>query len=220
MSASGNGGGAMAGQITKNFSDLTERELLALAITLEEEDARIYDEFADGLRDQYPDTAKMFTAMAEEENAHRHRLLVGGGEDQREDEIVPGEDEGEESGCGDARHGKRHGDLAEGLPPGVSGDAVRVLDVGADILEIAAHDPEDERQADELIDPDQADIGVGEAKRLEIERQRQEHEQRRREAEGEEREGDVLAKPEAEAREDRTRRDGSSAADAAPHRSR
>jgi erythrin-vacuolar iron transport family protein len=34
----------------KNFSDLDERELLALAISLEEEDARIYDEFADGLR--------------------------------------------------------------------------------------------------------------------------------------------------------------------------
>lgn len=59
----------------KNFSDLTERELLALAISLEEEDARIYDEFADGLRENYPGTANMFNAMAEEENAHRHRLL-------------------------------------------------------------------------------------------------------------------------------------------------
>jgi rubrerythrin len=51
------------------------RELLALAISLEEEDARIYDEFADGLRETYPDTAGMFNAMAEEENDHRHRLL-------------------------------------------------------------------------------------------------------------------------------------------------
>jgi rubrerythrin len=59
----------------KNFSDLTERELLALAISLEEEDARIYEEFADGLRETYPDTAAMFNAMADEESDHRHRLL-------------------------------------------------------------------------------------------------------------------------------------------------
>jgi rubrerythrin len=59
----------------KNFSDLTERELLALAISLEEEDSRIYEEFADGLRDAYPDTASMFNAMADEESEHRHRLL-------------------------------------------------------------------------------------------------------------------------------------------------
>jgi erythrin-vacuolar iron transport family protein len=59
----------------KNFSDLTEQELLALAITLEEEDSRIYDQFAEGLRENYPDTAKMFSAMADEESGHRHRLL-------------------------------------------------------------------------------------------------------------------------------------------------
>src|ERR1700730_15069057 len=59
----------------KNFSDLSEQELLALAITLEEEDSRIYDAFADGLRENYPDTAEIFMAMAEEENGHRHRLL-------------------------------------------------------------------------------------------------------------------------------------------------
>ncbi|MGQ9370321.1 iron exporter MbfA [Azospirillum sp. ST 5-10] len=58
-----------------DFSQLGERELLALAISLEEEDSRIYDEFADGLRDAYPDTARMFSAMAEEENGHRRRLL-------------------------------------------------------------------------------------------------------------------------------------------------
>ena len=60
----------------KDFSELTERELLALAISLEEEDARIYDEFADGLRETYPDTARMFDAMADEESDHRHRLLT------------------------------------------------------------------------------------------------------------------------------------------------
>jgi rubrerythrin len=59
----------------KDFSELTEPELLALAIGLEEEDSRIYDEFAHGLRENYPDTAKMFSAMSEEESGHRHRLL-------------------------------------------------------------------------------------------------------------------------------------------------
>ncbi|HUI20286.1 MAG TPA: ferritin family protein [Methylocella sp.] len=59
----------------KNFSDLSEQELLALAIGLEEEDSRIYDAFAQGLRENYPDTANMFAAMSEEENGHRHRLL-------------------------------------------------------------------------------------------------------------------------------------------------
>jgi erythrin-vacuolar iron transport family protein len=59
----------------KNFSDLSEQEVLALAITLEEEDSRIYGEFANGLRENYPDTAKIFSTMADEESGHRHRLL-------------------------------------------------------------------------------------------------------------------------------------------------
>jgi erythrin-vacuolar iron transport family protein len=59
----------------KNFSDLSEQELLALAISLEEEDSRIYGEFAHELDANYPDTANMFRAMAGEENGHRHRLL-------------------------------------------------------------------------------------------------------------------------------------------------
>jgi erythrin-vacuolar iron transport family protein len=59
----------------KNFSELTEQELLALAVSLEEEDSRIYDEFAHELEENYPDSAKMFRAMAQEESGHRHRLL-------------------------------------------------------------------------------------------------------------------------------------------------
>jgi len=59
----------------KDFSDLTEQELLALAISLEEEDNRTYGDIAEALRESYPGTAKMFAAMAEEENGHRHRLL-------------------------------------------------------------------------------------------------------------------------------------------------
>lgn len=59
----------------KNFSDLTEQELLALATTLEEEDSRTYADFAESLRENYQGTAKMFSVMADEENGHRHRLL-------------------------------------------------------------------------------------------------------------------------------------------------
>jgi len=60
----------------KKFKDLTEREILALAITSEEEDGRIYGEFADALRDSYPATAEMFEEMRSEEAVHRDRLLA------------------------------------------------------------------------------------------------------------------------------------------------
>jgi|SRR5579859_1476734 len=59
----------------RDFSDLSERELLALAISHEEEDSRIYENYADGLREQYPNSAEVFLKMAAEENDHRHRLL-------------------------------------------------------------------------------------------------------------------------------------------------
>ncbi|MGA7918745.1 MAG: iron exporter MbfA [Candidatus Acidiferrales bacterium] len=59
----------------KRFKDLTEKEILALAIQLEEEDGRVYADFADGLRDSYPATAKMFEEMQQEENRHRQSLL-------------------------------------------------------------------------------------------------------------------------------------------------
>ena len=58
----------------KRFSDLTEQEVLALAISNEEEDSRIYRGFADGLREQAPASAKMFELMAVEEVRHRSRL--------------------------------------------------------------------------------------------------------------------------------------------------
>jgi len=65
----------MGAFVRKNFSDLDERELLALAIGAEEEDSRVYADFADWLRNDYPDSAKMFDDMAAEESGHRHRLL-------------------------------------------------------------------------------------------------------------------------------------------------
>ena len=59
----------------RDFDQLTEREILALAIAAEEEDGRIYLDFADGLRENYPSSASVFTEMAGEENEHRRRLL-------------------------------------------------------------------------------------------------------------------------------------------------
>ena len=59
----------------KKFKDLSEREILALAIASEEEDGRIYGEFADALRESYPATADMFEGMREEEAVHRDRLI-------------------------------------------------------------------------------------------------------------------------------------------------
>jgi rubrerythrin len=62
--------------MAKRFKDLTEREILALAISLEEEDARIYGDFADGLRADYPATAKVFEEMESEESQHRASLFA------------------------------------------------------------------------------------------------------------------------------------------------
>jgi rubrerythrin len=59
----------------KTFESLTEREILALAISLEEEDARIYEDFAAGLDENYPQQAAKFREMRREEDGHRHRLL-------------------------------------------------------------------------------------------------------------------------------------------------
>jgi len=59
----------------KNFKDLTDREILALAIQQEEEDSRVYSDFAEGLRENYPATAKIFEEMQAEESLHRQRLI-------------------------------------------------------------------------------------------------------------------------------------------------
>ncbi len=57
------------------FSDLTEREILALAIANEEEDGRIYADYAEHLREHYPDSARLFDDMAAEEDEHRRALI-------------------------------------------------------------------------------------------------------------------------------------------------
>src|SRR6266478_4120899 len=59
----------------KRFADLSEQEILALAISSEEEDSKIYRGFAEGLREQYPASAKVFDEMADEEVRHRTMLF-------------------------------------------------------------------------------------------------------------------------------------------------
>ncbi|MEQ9257524.1 MAG: ferritin family protein [Roseovarius sp.] len=59
----------------RRFSDLNEQEILALAISSEEDDGRIYRSYAEMLRADYPDTARVFDGMAEEEDRHRRALI-------------------------------------------------------------------------------------------------------------------------------------------------
>jgi len=59
----------------RNFDSLSEREILALAISLEEEDERVYADFADGLRKEFPGSAAVFDGMRTEEQGHRRRLI-------------------------------------------------------------------------------------------------------------------------------------------------
>jgi erythrin-vacuolar iron transport family protein len=59
----------------RKFMTLSDQEILALAISNEEEDARIYADFAYALRENYPDTANIFTDMVQEEDEHRRGLI-------------------------------------------------------------------------------------------------------------------------------------------------
>lgn len=58
-----------------HFRDMNEAQLLALAVTAEEEDGHIFRDFAERFRKDFPATAELFTRMAEEESNHRHRLI-------------------------------------------------------------------------------------------------------------------------------------------------
>lgn len=59
----------------RSFDSLSEQEILALAISSEEDDGRIYRAYADGLRDEFPQSAKVFDEMADEEETHRAALI-------------------------------------------------------------------------------------------------------------------------------------------------
>lgn len=59
----------------RRFVDLSEQEILALAISAEEDDARIYQTYAQSVRETFPASAALLDGMAEEENLHRQRLI-------------------------------------------------------------------------------------------------------------------------------------------------
>lgn len=59
----------------RSFDSLSEREILALAISLEEEDERVYAEYAEGLKETFPASAAVFEGMQQEESGHRRRLI-------------------------------------------------------------------------------------------------------------------------------------------------
>jgi rubrerythrin len=59
----------------KKFENLSEQEVLALAISLEEEDERVYADFAEVVRQDYPASAALFEAMREQESGHRQDLI-------------------------------------------------------------------------------------------------------------------------------------------------
>ncbi len=59
----------------RRFRDLSEQEILALAISSEEDDGRIYRSYAERLRAEFPASAAVFDDMAKEEDEHRKRLI-------------------------------------------------------------------------------------------------------------------------------------------------
>jgi rubrerythrin len=59
----------------RDFNSLSQKEILALAVSLEEEDERIYSDFAERMRDNFPATAKIFDEMRQEESGHRRVLI-------------------------------------------------------------------------------------------------------------------------------------------------
>ena len=61
--------------MARSFKDLNEQEILALAINAEEDDARIYAQFAERLKADYPETAKTLLVRRDEELGHAHRLM-------------------------------------------------------------------------------------------------------------------------------------------------
>ena len=60
--------------MSRSFTDLGEREVLALAISLEEEDSRIYRDYAERMKEKYPETASILQSMHEVELSHQRRL--------------------------------------------------------------------------------------------------------------------------------------------------
>jgi rubrerythrin len=61
--------------MARAFSKLSEQEVMALAISMEEDDGRIYGDFAERFRESFPSTAATLSRMQHEESGHRQRLI-------------------------------------------------------------------------------------------------------------------------------------------------
>jgi rubrerythrin len=61
--------------VSRLFTDLEERDVLALAISFEEEDSRIYRDYAERMKEKYPETASILQSMSEVELSHHRRLI-------------------------------------------------------------------------------------------------------------------------------------------------
>src|SRR5947208_1286778 len=98
------------------------------------------------------------------DHAHRHRLLLGRGEEhQRVDELVPGQREGEDAGRQDAWQGDRQDDVQHRLPARGAVDARAFLQLLRDGLEVAHHQPGAERDEERGIGEDQRPGRVADA---------------------------------------------------------
>ena len=95
----------------------------------------------------------------------RHGARIDAGEQQGEEKLVPGEDEAEDEGGGEAGDDLRQADLEEHPDLRRAVDPRRILDVGRQLVEEALHHPDGEGQVEGGVEQDDAEIGAGQARR-------------------------------------------------------
>ena len=127
---------------------------------------------------------------------HGDGLYVGSCQKQRECKFIPCKDEGQKGRRNETRFNQRDQILEEDLPPCITVHLGRILDFHGDILEVAADNPDQKRHGDQLVNPDQAEICIINAKLLVDHEQRQHDQDFRSKLEGKNLERDVLFLPE------------------------
>ena len=115
-------------------------------------------------------------------HGHRHGACIGTRQQQREQELVPGEDEAEHEGGGKPGDDLRQADLEEHSDFGRPIDAGRILDVGRQFIEEALHHPDGEGQIEGRVEHDDAEIGARQAHDAEHQDHRNDHHDRRQHA--------------------------------------
>ena len=133
--------------------------------------------------------------LAAEIVRHLHRIGrdLGARQHEREQEIVPGEDEGEDGGGEEARARHREDDLPDHLPARAAVDQRAFLELERDVLDVAAHHPDDIGQAEGRVEDDEAVIGVDPAE-IDVEQEdREDDGDRRHQALGDDPDGEIFA---------------------------